>query len=107
MLRRTFSSCGSTSPNANADDNILKLLCIFIAVLYSQWDIKVQYARPPLALEGGYEDWLLKYPASTTNPQAQPPRPDDSMDDMLGNAHRGGLNRRPQPTPLLPLSIKS
>ncbi|XP_037868068.1 ubiquitin carboxyl-terminal hydrolase 8 isoform X2 [Bombyx mori] len=50
-----------------------------------KWDIKVQYARPPLALEGGYEDWLLKYPASTTNPQAQPPRPDDSMDDMLGD----------------------
>ncbi|XP_026738655.1 ubiquitin carboxyl-terminal hydrolase 8 isoform X2 [Trichoplusia ni] len=48
-----------------------------------RWDVKVQYSRPPLALEGGYEDWLLKYPAFTTNPQAQPPRQDDFMDDML------------------------
>lgn len=47
-----------------------------------QWDIKVQYGRPPLALLGGYEDWLLRYPALCTNPQpaprAKPAR------DMLG-----------------------
>ncbi|XP_075984390.1 ubiquitin specific protease 8 isoform X2 [Anticarsia gemmatalis] len=49
-----------------------------------KWDVKVQYGRPPLALLGGYEDWLLKYPAFTTNPQARPPRQDDFMDDMLG-----------------------
>uniref|UniRef100_A0A2A4K4J0 Ubiquitin carboxyl-terminal hydrolase n=1 Tax=Heliothis virescens TaxID=7102 RepID=A0A2A4K4J0_HELVI len=49
-----------------------------------KWDVKVQYSRPPLALLGGYEDWLLKYPAFTTNPQAVPPRQDDFMDDMLG-----------------------
>ncbi|XP_037302918.1 ubiquitin carboxyl-terminal hydrolase 8 isoform X1 [Manduca sexta] len=50
-----------------------------------KWDIKVQYARPPLALHGGYEDWLLKYPAFTTNPQAVPPRQDDFLDDMLSD----------------------
>ena len=49
-----------------------------------QWDVKVQYSRQPLALHGGYEDWLLKYPAFTTNPQCVPPRQDDFMDDMLG-----------------------
>ncbi|CAH1636226.1 unnamed protein product [Spodoptera littoralis] len=49
-----------------------------------KWDVKVQYSRPPLALLSGYEDWLLKYPACTTNPQAVPPRQDDFMDDMLG-----------------------
>ncbi|CAH0678203.1 unnamed protein product [Spodoptera exigua] len=49
-----------------------------------KWDVKVQYSRPPLALAAGYEDWLLKYPACTTNPQAVPPRQDDFMDDMLG-----------------------
>ncbi|XP_073959072.1 ubiquitin carboxyl-terminal hydrolase 8-like isoform X2 [Choristoneura fumiferana] len=47
-----------------------------------KWDIKVQYGRPPLALLGGYDDWLLRYPALCTNPQpaprAKPPR------DMLG-----------------------
>ncbi|KAJ8711987.1 hypothetical protein PYW08_008941 [Mythimna loreyi] len=49
-----------------------------------KWDVKVHYARQPLALHGGYEDWLLKYPAFTTNPQCVPPRQDDFMDDMLG-----------------------
>ncbi|XP_050556044.1 ubiquitin carboxyl-terminal hydrolase 8 isoform X2 [Spodoptera frugiperda] len=49
-----------------------------------KWDVKVQYSRAPLALQAGYEDWLLKYPAATTNPQAVPPRQDDFMDDMLG-----------------------
>ncbi|XP_063832508.1 ubiquitin carboxyl-terminal hydrolase 8 isoform X2 [Ostrinia nubilalis] len=49
-----------------------------------KWDIKVQYARPPLALAGGYEDWLLKYPALTTNP-APTPRHATLMDDMLSD----------------------
>lgn len=48
----------------------------------------MHYARPPLALWGGYEDWMLKYPALTTNPQAVPPRQVDSMEDMLGK-HKG------------------
>ncbi|CAF4881216.1 unnamed protein product [Pieris macdunnoughi] len=49
-----------------------------------KWDIKVQYSRQPVALWGGYEDWLLKYPAFTTNPQAIPPSQDIMLDDMLG-----------------------
>ncbi|XP_068619451.1 ubiquitin carboxyl-terminal hydrolase 8 [Battus philenor] len=49
-----------------------------------KWDVKVQYSRPPVALWGGYEDWLLKYPAFTTNPQAVPPSQDCMLDDMLG-----------------------
>ncbi|XP_059053040.1 ubiquitin carboxyl-terminal hydrolase 8 [Achroia grisella] len=48
-----------------------------------KWDVKVHYARPPVALKGGYEDWLLKYPAFTTNPQAVPPRQEEFLDDML------------------------
>lgn len=32
-----------------------------------KWDIKVQYSRSPVALRGGYEDWLLLYPHHTTN----------------------------------------
>lgn len=56
-----------------------------------KWDVKVQYSRPPLALFGGYEDWLLKYPAFTTNPHAMPPRQDDFMDDMLGSSSPGVL----------------
>ncbi|XP_013173462.1 PREDICTED: ubiquitin carboxyl-terminal hydrolase 8 isoform X3 [Papilio xuthus] len=49
-----------------------------------KWDIKVQYARQPLALLGGYEDWLLKYPAFTTNHLAVPPSQNSMLDDMLG-----------------------
>ncbi|KPJ21178.1 Ubiquitin carboxyl-terminal hydrolase 8 [Papilio machaon] len=48
-----------------------------------KWDIKVQYARQPLALLGGYEDWLLKYPAFTTNHLAVPPSQNSMLDDML------------------------
>ncbi|CAH2268517.1 jg3777 [Pararge aegeria aegeria] len=49
-----------------------------------KWDIKVQYSRQPLALRGGYEDWLLKYPAFTTNPRPTTPHQDTMLDDMLG-----------------------
>ncbi|XP_050679288.1 ubiquitin carboxyl-terminal hydrolase 8 isoform X2 [Leptidea sinapis] len=49
-----------------------------------KWDVKVQYSRQPVALWGGYEDWLLKYPAFTTNPQAVLPSQDTMLDDMLG-----------------------
>lgn len=44
----------------------------------------MHYARQPLALKGGYEDWFLKYPAFTTNPQATMPYNDTMLDDMLG-----------------------
>ncbi|XP_063382733.1 ubiquitin carboxyl-terminal hydrolase 8 isoform X6 [Cydia fagiglandana] len=47
-----------------------------------KWDVKVQYPRPPLALHGGYEDWLLRYPALTTNPQPTPRA--KAPKDMLG-----------------------
>ncbi|XP_049885571.1 ubiquitin carboxyl-terminal hydrolase 8 isoform X3 [Pectinophora gossypiella] len=50
-----------------------------------KWDVKVHYSRPPLALWGGYEDWLLKYPSFTTNPQVVPPSQADMMEDMLGD----------------------
>ncbi|RVE52557.1 hypothetical protein evm_002676 [Chilo suppressalis] len=50
-----------------------------------KWDVKVQYAREPVALAGGFEDWLLKYPALTTNPRAEPPRHYTDLDDMLGD----------------------
>ncbi|CAH2095564.1 unnamed protein product [Euphydryas editha] len=48
-----------------------------------KWDIKVQYSRQPLALSGGYEDWLLKYPSFTTNPQATPPSQQSMLDDIM------------------------
>ncbi|CAG9568411.1 unnamed protein product [Danaus chrysippus] len=47
-----------------------------------KWDVKVHYSRQPVWLVGGYEDWLLKYPAFTTNPRAVPPTTND-VDDML------------------------
>ncbi|CAG9793188.1 unnamed protein product [Diatraea saccharalis] len=51
-----------------------------------KWDVKVQYARAPLALWGGFEEWLLKYPALTTNPRAAPPpQQHHLLDDMLGD----------------------
>ncbi|XP_048478048.1 ubiquitin carboxyl-terminal hydrolase 8 isoform X1 [Plutella xylostella] len=37
-----------------------------------KWDVKVQYARAPLALWGGYSEWLLRYPALATAPAARP-----------------------------------
>lgn len=57
---------------------------MIIHITLFQWDIKVHYSRQPLALKGGYEDWLLRYPASTTNPAVVPPRTNDMLDDMLG-----------------------
>ncbi|XP_046972302.1 ubiquitin carboxyl-terminal hydrolase 8 isoform X1 [Vanessa cardui] len=48
-----------------------------------KWDVKVQYSRQPLALSGGYEDWLLKYPAFTTNPQVIPPSQESTLDDIM------------------------
>ncbi|CAH2053994.1 unnamed protein product, partial [Iphiclides podalirius] len=70
-----------------------------------RWDVKVQYARPPLALLGGYEDWLLKYPAFTTNPQAIPPSQDSMLDDMLGEIEYpnwSDLNPPPPPPQAAP-----
>ncbi|CAK1594200.1 unnamed protein product [Parnassius mnemosyne] len=70
-----------------------------------KWDVKVHYARPPLALYGGYEDWLLKYPAFTTNPHAVPPSQDSMLDDMLGEIdypNWSDLNPSPPPVQTTP-----
>ncbi|XP_045504231.1 ubiquitin carboxyl-terminal hydrolase 8 isoform X2 [Colias croceus] len=65
-----------------------------------KWDIKVQYARQPVALWGGYEDWLLKYPAFTSNPQAVPPSQEIMLDDMLGEIDYPNLSDLNPPTPV-------
>ncbi|KAL0868177.1 hypothetical protein ABMA27_007723 [Loxostege sticticalis] len=73
-----------------------------------KWDVKVQYPRPPLALKGGYDDWLLKYPAFTTNPNPTLPPQDTFMDDMLGDIdypNWSDLNPVPAPTP--PAAVRS
>ncbi|XP_060805897.1 ubiquitin carboxyl-terminal hydrolase 8-like isoform X2 [Amyelois transitella] len=48
-----------------------------------KWDVKVQYARAPLALRGGYEEWLLRYPALCSDPRARPPPQAQPLADML------------------------
>ncbi|GBP71749.1 Ubiquitin carboxyl-terminal hydrolase 8 [Eumeta japonica] len=50
-----------------------------------KWDVKVHYKREAVSLYGGYEDWLLRYPMLTTNPQVTPPSQRNLMDDMLGD----------------------
>jgi len=32
-----------------------------------QWDVETVLRNEPLILEGGYEEWLLCYPAQSTN----------------------------------------
>jgi hypothetical protein len=53
---------------------------------YLQWDPGIIYKSKPLILEGGYEDWLMKYPMYTTCPKVevpvQPGFPD--VDSLLG-----------------------
>ncbi|CAB3233027.1 unnamed protein product [Arctia plantaginis] len=74
-----------------------------------KWDVNIRYPRPPLALHGGYEDWLLKYPAFTTNPQAMPPRQDEFMDDMLGDIDYPTwteLSPTPPSAPVAPRQVK-
>lgn len=56
-------------------------------MVYFQWDPGIIYKSAPLILEGGYEEWLLKYPMFTTNSRVKPPHNPglSEMDDLLGN----------------------
>ncbi|XP_026331617.1 ubiquitin carboxyl-terminal hydrolase 8 isoform X2 [Hyposmocoma kahamanoa] len=72
-----------------------------IKTILLKWDVNVQYSRPPLALYGGYEDWMLKYPALTTNPQAVPPSQQELLEDMLSDIDYPTWTEPPA-TPLQP-----
>ncbi|CAL1300867.1 unnamed protein product [Larinioides sclopetarius] len=36
----------------------------------SKWDMKCSLKQPPMILQGGYKDWMLKYPMYTTKPMS-------------------------------------
>jgi hypothetical protein len=62
-------------------------------MVYFQWDPGIIYKSAPLILEGGYEEWLLKYPMLTTNPHVKSPHNCglSEMDDLLGNLDKTQL----------------
>lgn len=39
-----------------------------------QFDPKTKYKNKPVILEGGYEEWLARYPICTTNSGVSPPK---------------------------------
>ncbi|KAL1122934.1 hypothetical protein AAG570_003259 [Ranatra chinensis] len=43
-----------------------------------QWDPGTEYKNPPSILDGGFEEFLNRYPHMTTNPSATPPPPNNS-----------------------------
>lgn len=70
-----------------------------------KWDTKVQYSRAPVGLRGGYEDWLLKFPALTTNPHATPPTHEEFLDDMLGDIEYPNWSDISPPAPAASVSL--
>lgn len=36
--------------------------------ILTKWDSNIQYKNPPVVLEGGFDEWLYRYPGFTTNP---------------------------------------
>ncbi|KAK7866294.1 hypothetical protein R5R35_007122 [Gryllus longicercus] len=71
----------STSVNTQKSD-----LAIFIVRdILVKWDSNIIYKNCPLILEGGYEEWLLRYPVCTTNPSPKiiPNVPSYSSSDFL------------------------
>lgn len=55
----------------------------FNIVMYLKWDPNVIYPHSPIALGGGYENWLNTYPTLTTNPHVAPPERINDLDDFL------------------------
>ncbi|XP_021934283.1 ubiquitin carboxyl-terminal hydrolase 8 isoform X2 [Zootermopsis nevadensis] len=64
-----------------------------------KWDPDIIYKSAPLILEGGYEEWLLKYPMLTTNSQVKPPHNPglSEMDDLLDDVEYPNLMDASQP----------
>lgn len=55
----------------------------FISYVF-QFDINMKYKSIPVMLEGGYEDWLSRYPALTTNALVSPPKESVNNKFLLG-----------------------
>lgn len=49
-----------------------------------QFDINTKYKSLPVMLEGGYEDWLSRYPTLTTNSLISPPKESINNKFLLG-----------------------
>ncbi|KAK7573793.1 hypothetical protein V9T40_010984 [Parthenolecanium corni] len=59
----------SSKSYTNSSSKVLTMLKVL-----KQFDINMKYKSIPVMLEGGYEDWLSRYPALTTNALVSPPK---------------------------------
>ncbi|XP_067012393.2 ubiquitin carboxyl-terminal hydrolase 8 [Anabrus simplex] len=72
--------------------------------ILTKWDLQVKYKKNPVILDGGYEEWLLRYPAYTTNSKVKPPGEErDSITDLLDDIQYPTLiEQAPKPATVTP-----